>query len=114
MDLAEELRKRFDASALFYLEMADAGGRQMTDAERKLVTLFDQLSASVDAIPSEIMRATKTIEAETPDRFWEVFVQLVRTVAQGYRPASAREFVDNIRLNLPKASTPAPPVKDRR
>jgi hypothetical protein len=78
--MAAELRERFDAAALFYLEAADHGGRDITEAEDRLVKLYHGLSGSVDAVPPGTKQAAEAIKAEGLERFWQVFDWILLTV----------------------------------
>jgi hypothetical protein len=99
IDIAADLKERFDFAMLWFLERYDvlSDGQTVTDLsneDAKAVELLKTLRSTVDAIPPLLIEATETLRDEAPDLFERLLTHGVQVVGFGFAPTTATEFLD--------------------
>jgi hypothetical protein len=54
-----QLKERFELAAIWYLELADHEGTELSDEDSATVDLFNALAETVDAIPPDLLRSSE-------------------------------------------------------
>jgi hypothetical protein len=96
IDIASDLKNRFELAALWFLERRDVMHgveASLPDKDAKAVKILDILRDSVDIIPPSLIRTAEALRADTPDAFERWLVHGVQVVGFGFYPADATEFL---------------------
>jgi hypothetical protein len=96
IDIATDLRNRFEFAAIWFLESNEQMHgleASLPDKEAKAVEILDALRDSVDSIPPSLIRTAEELRTAWPEDFERWLVHGVQVVGFGYYPASASEFL---------------------
>lgn len=102
IDVAEELKDRFLGMYWWYLEgMEFRPGFKLSKKETVLAKVFEKLHDSVDAIPVDMMTATRALYAQmSPLEFENILEEHLVAVGRTSAPKSAAEFLEALNLSL--------------
>jgi hypothetical protein len=94
IDIATDLRERFDFAALWYLARHEVlpDKRTMTDLsdeDAEVVRILETLRDTADAIPPSLLKATETLHDADPEKFETTLLHGVRVVGFGFSPTCA-------------------------
>ena len=110
MDFAKDLEERFDFAAYHFMSALehdptpvsrDGSVRETTDAEGRMIDLFEKLRDSVDQIPAPMIKRTEELrDFVGPEQFEAALAAAIRGVAVTFRPNDASDFVKMLDLSL--------------
>jgi hypothetical protein len=97
-NFATDLKKSFDVVLLDRLEaywvLPDGKTIERSDETESAIKIFEILLASIDAIPSSLIKAAEELRAAEPEIFKDTLSRGLLSVGYGFSPASATEFVE--------------------
>jgi hypothetical protein len=96
IDVAADLKERFDFAAIWFLERSDVMHgveADLPDEDAKAVDILANLRDSVDAIPPSLIEETDRLRIADPELFERTLVRGVQVVGFGFYPATAMEFI---------------------
>jgi hypothetical protein len=105
IDVASELKKRFDFAAIWFLDRCEKMHgleASLSDKDAKAVEILKNLRDSVDAIPPSLIRTAEALRTDAPEPFEKWLVHGVQVVGFGFYPASATEFVQALNNSVQK------------
>jgi hypothetical protein len=97
IDVATELKERFDLAAIWFLERSDVMHgveADLPEEDAKAVDMLTNLRDSVDAIPPSLINETDRLRSVDPKLFESTLVRGVQLVGFGFYPVTATEFVE--------------------
>jgi len=97
-DFASQLKEIFDSTMFDRLEayevLPDGRSSERSDEDESAIGIFEVLLATVDAIPSALIKTAEERRAAEPQRFEDTLSRSLASVGYGFAPASAAEFVE--------------------
>jgi len=118
MDIAADLKDRFWVVELDLLEKWESHGLipdgktipdVWTEAEHRAMDMLKACRQSVDAIPDELMQATKAFLENNPVMFERTAMSLTGAIGFAFFPASAATFCEVLNENLERVEAYALP-----
>jgi hypothetical protein len=108
-DIAADLKDRFSVVELDLLEKWEAfgllpDGKTIPDVwdenEHRVMDILNACRESVDAVPSELMQATKAFLESNPVMFERTAMSLTQSIGFGFWPTNATTFCEILIQNL--------------
>lgn len=97
-NFAADLRQRFEWAMDLCLESYEVlpDGRSFVrpDEDEQVIGMFENLQATLDAVPASLIKAAEEVRLASPKLFEEALEFSIRAVGIGLFSASAPEFVD--------------------
>jgi hypothetical protein len=103
IDIATDLRERFEFAAVWFLERDDlihGVEHALPDKEAKAVEILKNLRNSIDAIPASLMETAEELRSAGPEDFEKWLVHGVQVVGFGFYPVNATEFLTALNNTL--------------
>jgi hypothetical protein len=109
MDIAADLKDRFSVVELDLLEKWEAfgllpDGKTIPDVwnetEHRAMDILKACRETVDAVPSELMQATKAFLESNPVMFERTAMSLAQSIGFGFSPTNATAFCELLIQNL--------------
>jgi hypothetical protein len=113
-DIAADLKDRFWVVELDLLEKWEAhgllpDGRSIPDVwnekEHRAMDMLKICRQSVDAVPDELMQATKALLESNPVLFERTAMSLTAAIGSAFFPASATAFCEVLNENLQRVKS---------
>lgn len=110
IDIAKELEERFEFAAEHYLSawehdpdgmIDETTTRDTTDAEQRLIDLFEKLRDTIGQIPAPMIQRTQELyEFVGPQQFEDALGRAIQGVGWTFTPTDASDFVKMLDLSL--------------
>lgn len=100
IDLTSDLRKLFDSAMWNCLEayevLPDGKSFVRSDEDERAISMFENLCATVDAIPPSLIATAEELRSVEPELFEKLLAQEIGAIGVDFSPTSAAEFVENL------------------